>query len=65
MSIEFQKKILKEKREKIGLSKKDLGCQYPLLESGKLPFGKTKAKTYYPIIKKLNLTMDDLKKIFE
>ncbi len=65
MSIAYQKQILKEKRLAKGLSKKSLGPRYAALEAGKYPFGRTQATTYYPIIQMLDLTMNDLKHIYE
>lgn len=64
MSIEMQKQILRQKRLEKGLLKKDLGPRYADLENGKIPIGRTRFQTSYPIIQALGLTMDDLEKIF-
>jgi len=65
MSVEAQKKILKERRTKKEILLSELGNQYIKYESGKLAFGKSSCNITYPIIKALDLKMDDLEKIIE
>lgn len=61
---ENQQKILKSKRLEKNLSLSELGRQYSKYESGKLYFGNSRLEISYPIIKTLDLSMNDLKMIF-
>ena len=64
MSIENQKEILRQKRLAKGLTRKELGSRYALLEDGKLPLGRTRVTTALPIIQALEITQEELELIY-